>query len=100
MSEEEKEAYDKLVILKYFTIEKEDKKSIEIILNLIDRQQKELETKTAKMTKDAMEIAKMKQTIEEQTKEIKEKTTILFAGAEKVRQLEKDIETLIKQKNQ
>lgn len=43
MSEEEKKAYDNLKMLQYFTMEKEDKQSINIILNYIDKLQKENE---------------------------------------------------------
>lgn len=41
--EEEKKAYDNLIMLKYFTMEKEDKQAIDIILNLIEKQSKEIE---------------------------------------------------------
>ena len=43
MTDEEKRAYDNLLMLKYFTMEKEDKQAIETILNLIEKQQKEIE---------------------------------------------------------
>lgn len=43
MNEEEKKAYDILLMLKYFTQEKEDKQAIITILELVDRQQKEIE---------------------------------------------------------
>ena len=66
MSEEEKKAYDILLMLKYFTQEKEDKQAIITILELVDKQQKEIE----------------------------EKTTIIMVGAEKVKGLEKEIEEL------
>ena len=42
MSEEEKKAYDILLMLKYFTEEKEDKQAIITILELVDKQQKEI----------------------------------------------------------
>lgn len=42
MTEEEKKAYDNLLMLKYFTMEKEDKESIGIILKLIDKQDTEI----------------------------------------------------------
>lgn len=34
LSDEEKKAYDNLIMLKYFTMEKEDKQAIDTILNL------------------------------------------------------------------
>ena len=43
MSEEEKKAWDNLIMLMYFTQEKEDKQAIGIILKLVDKQQKEIE---------------------------------------------------------
>lgn len=43
MSEEEKQAYDNLIMLRYFTMEKEDKDSIGIIIKFIEKQQKEIE---------------------------------------------------------
>lgn len=43
LSDEEKKAYDNLIMLKYFTQENEDKKAIQIILDLIEKQQKEIE---------------------------------------------------------
>ena len=42
MTDEEKKAYDNLIMLKYFTMEKEDKESIDIILKLIDKQEQEI----------------------------------------------------------
>ena len=41
MNKEEKQAYDNLKMLQYFTMEKEDKQSIAIILNCIDKLEKE-----------------------------------------------------------
>lgn len=43
LSDEEKKAYDNLIMLKYFTVEKEDKQVIDTILNLIEKQSKEIE---------------------------------------------------------
>ena len=43
MSDEEKKAYDNLIMLKYFTMEKEDKQAIDTILKLIEKQSKEIE---------------------------------------------------------
>ena len=43
LSNEEKKAYDNLIMLKYFTMEKEDKQAIDTILNLIEKQSKEIE---------------------------------------------------------
>lgn len=45
MTDEEKKAYDNLIMLKYFTMEKEDKQAIDTILNLIEKQSKEIESK-------------------------------------------------------
>ena len=42
MTEEEKKAYDNLLMLQYFTMEKEDKESIDIILKLIEKQDTEI----------------------------------------------------------
>ena len=36
LEEKEKKAYDNLIMLKYFTMEKEDKESIDIILKLVE----------------------------------------------------------------
>lgn len=45
LSDEEKKAYDNLIMLEYFTMEKEDKEAIQNILNLIETQQKEIAQK-------------------------------------------------------
>lgn len=45
LSDEEKKAYDNLIMLKYFTVKKEDKQAIDTILNLIEKQSKEIEKK-------------------------------------------------------
>ena len=54
------------------------------ILNVISRQQKEIEEKN-------IAINKMSKDISRQLEEIEEKSTIIMAGAEKVKQLEKEI---------
>ena len=43
MMDKEEKAYDNLIMLKYFTMEKEDKQAIDTILNLIEKQSKEIE---------------------------------------------------------
>ena len=43
LSDEEKKAYDNLIMLKYFTMEKEDKQEIDTIFNIIEKQSKEIE---------------------------------------------------------
>ena len=70
--------------------------SLKTILNLIDKQQKEIEEKN-------IAINKMSKDISRQLEEIEEKSTIIMAGAEKVKQLEKGnrslMESRIKWKN-
>lgn len=58
-----------------------------IVLNLIEKQQKEIEEKN-------IAINKMSKDISSQLEEIDEKSTIIMAGAERVKQLEKEIEEL------
>lgn len=66
------------------------------ILNVIDKQQKEIEEKN-------IAINKMSKDISRQLEEIEEKRIIIFAGAEKVKELEKGnrslMESRIKWKN-
>ena len=66
--------------------------AIETILNLADKQRKEIEEKNVAINKMSKDISK-------QLEEIEEKRIIIFAGAEKVKQLEKEIEKL-KEKEQ
>lgn len=73
LSDEEKKAWDNLIMLKYFTMEKEDKQAIDTILNLIEKQQKEIEELKEKNNKyyyewkhlEANMINKIKAKIEE-----------------------------------
>ena len=57
------------------------------ILNVINKQQKEIEEKN-------IAVNKMSKDISRQIEEIEEKSTIIMAGAEKVKQLEKEIEEM------
>ena len=66
------------------------------ILNVIDKQQKEIARLSEKVANNICAnvenevLEEYRQTIDKQQKEIEEKTTIIMAGAEKVKQLEKE----------
>ena len=83
MSDEEKKAYDCLIILKYFTQKKEDKKAINTILNLIEKQQKEIEE--LKQT-----IVKATEIIEEYADETENDTKKIIEYQEKIKELEEN----------
>lgn len=67
LEEKEKKAYDNLIMLKYFTMEKEDKESIDIILKLVKTliaENKELKEEKEELKRENREIRNWKYTID------------------------------------
>ena len=112
LSDEEKKAYDNLIMLKYFTMKKEDKQSIDTILNLIEKQSKEIEELKDFITKlqetkdrldsydkeNTLEIEKLKKEIEELKKDklelINKNHVVHLKDVEKeLREMRKEIDT-------
>ena len=90
MSEEEKKAIELLKNknTEYYYRFIDVRDAVSTLLNLIDKQQKEIEEKN-------IAVNKMSKDISRQLDEIEEKSTIIMAGAEKVKQLEKGNRSLM-----
>lgn len=107
MSEEEQEAINRMKSLLLYSKEHEyfspfleqEIDDMDIVLKLIEKQQKQIETikeENSKLIYENVDMYDKKQKIiNKQQKEIEEKRIIIFAGAEKVKQLEKGNQSLM-----